>query len=94
MQNSDWQHVINLIKKAFQDNMQLDLFNLLLTHDEREALKTRVHIIEQLTMGNINQRTLKDHLGTGIATITRGSNNLKTISPEFRKWLIKNINKG
>lgn len=92
MQNSDWQHVIDLIKKAFQDNVQLDLFNLLLTHDECEALTTRVHIIEKLIAGNINQRTLKDHLRTGIATITRGSNNLKTLSPEFRKWLIENTN--
>jgi len=93
MQKSDWQHVIDLMKKAFQDNMQLDLFNLLLTHDECEALTTRVHIIERLIAGNINQRKLKDHLGTGIATITRGSNNLKTVSPEFRKWLTKNTNK-
>lgn len=92
MENINWQPMINLIKKAFQDNMEFELLHLLLTPDECESISTRVKIIEFLLSGSINQRELKHRLGTGIATITRGSNSLKSVSPEFRQWLINNVN--
>lgn len=88
MEQNDLQPLINLIKKAFNDGRDLQLLTLLLTHDERSALVTRIKIIDALLKGNISQQQLKDQLGTGIATVTRGSNGLKQIDADFKSWLI------
>lgn len=91
MQQDDWQYTVELLKKAFNDDMQFDLLKLLLTIDEREALMTRVKIVQLLLEGAINQRELKDKLGIGIATVTRGSNSLKEATPAFKQWLQQNL---
>lgn len=87
MKDDDWQNTVNFLQQAFADNYQFDIFKLLLTTDERSALVTRVKIVKSLLEGTINQRQLKDQLGIGIATVTRGSNSLKDVSPQFKQWL-------
>lgn len=87
MEKDDWQKTMDFLNKAFVDNHQFDIFKLLMTTDERIALTTRVKIIKALLEGTVNQRQLKEQLGIGIATVTRGSNSLKDVSPEFKQWL-------
>ncbi|MCX8574285.1 trp operon repressor [Gilliamella sp. B2717] len=91
MKTQEWKQTVEILHQAFNDGYSLDIFKLLLTADERDALITRVKIIHSLLDGSINQRQLKEQLGIGIATVTRGSNSLKEASPEFRQWLEKTL---
>jgi TrpR family trp operon transcriptional repressor len=67
-----------------QDDM---LLTMLMSRDERESLISRVNIINELLKGELSQRQISQMLGVGIATITRGSNELKSKSDEEKDKL-------
>jgi|SRR5699024_4169540 len=86
------EQALQLFKQAAQADYMDDLFKLLLTTDEIDSVAVRVQIIKELLKGQLNQRDLKEKLGTGIATITRGSNSLKLSKPDFKTWLNQQLN--
>ncbi|HDZ3707207.1 TPA: trp operon repressor [Vibrio cholerae] len=84
---SEWQQVLDLVKQAVQQDQHEMLLTMLMTPDEREALVARVNIVNELLQGDLSQRQISQMLGVGIATITRGSNELKSRSEDEKAAL-------
>ena len=76
----------NLANRIWTREAQ-DFLTLLLTPDERDAVGLRLQIVAQLLDKNLSQREIQQNLNTSAATITRGSNMLKTMDPDFINWV-------
>jgi TrpR family trp operon transcriptional repressor len=85
----DWQQVVDLIGRSSDCKQHDMLLTMLLTRDEREALIARVNIIRELLKGELSQRQISQMLGVGIATITRGSNELKSKNEDEKKVMLE-----
>ncbi len=83
----DWQQIVDLIKQSVNNHQHEMLLTMLMTQDERDALVARVNIFNELLKGELSQRQISQLLGVGVATITRGSNELKSKSDEERALL-------
>ncbi|MCL9775218.1 MULTISPECIES: trp operon repressor [Vibrio] len=79
-QYQDWQQVLDLIQRTDGPEQQAALMTMLLTPDEREAVTARVNILCELLKGELSQRQISQMLGVGVATITRGSAEVKRLS--------------
>lgn len=88
----EWQTFIQLLKQAVEEDKLEPFFAMLLTSDERNAFGLRVQIVRALLEGQFAQREIQQRLNTSAATITRGSNMLKTLEPTFLDWVNQKLN--
>lgn len=84
-----WCDLIHLCRHTRSDEELDALFQLLFTLDEQEQLATRVELLRALLKGNKPQRVIASELKISIAKITRGSNAMKVISLQLRRFLEK-----
>ncbi|MDC0612291.1 trp operon repressor [Vibrio sp.] len=83
----DWQSFLDLVKKSVDSGNYEMLLTMMMTSDERDTLVSRVNIVCELLKGDLSQRQISQMLGVGVATITRGSNELKGINNEEKSVL-------
>lgn len=82
-----WNEFLALCTKLETTKEIDEVFNLFLTHEEKEALASRYLIIKGLLEGKLTQREISEKFKVSIAQITRGSNALKIIAPKFKELL-------
>lgn len=86
-----WRGFIQLCAKM-QTPEEFDrFFGLFFTIEEKESLAARFLIIKALLEGRLTQREIAAKFKVSIAQITRGSNALKIIDEQLRKFLKKAI---
>ena len=93
MSQNGWHIFLELCSSAKNEKILSELLTLFFTPEEQESLKTRCLIVQALLKQNKPQRQISEELKVSIAKITRGSNELKRISPELlaylREYLLK-----
>ncbi|AFU19036.1 trp operon repressor [Actinobacillus suis] len=88
----EWQQFMVLLQQAVAEDKLEQFFTSFLTADERNSLGLRVQIVAALLKGEVPQREIQQNLNTSAATITRASNMLKTLEPQFIEWLNEKLN--
>lgn len=88
----EWQAFVELLQQAVEENKLEQFFSLFLTPDERGSFGLRTQIVANLLSNNLSQREIQQKLNTSAATITRGSNMLKTLEPDFLDWVNEKLN--
>lgn len=87
MNAKGWRCFLELCLSAEDEKVLDELFGLLFTAEERSSLETRCLIIKALLDQKRTQREISEDLNVSIAKITRGSNELKRISPKLKHYL-------
>lgn len=92
MSSDDGWHVFTQwCTAAKHENMFHALLELLLTQEEKESISSRCLIVMELLKQEKTQRDMAADLNVSIAKITRGSNELKRMSPKLIAFLKENI---
>ncbi|MBW8184471.1 trp operon repressor [Shewanella nanhaiensis] len=82
---AEWGSVLEKVVSHQDHNALIELFELLLTEEERSAIAGRLKVFQVLLIGEMSQRQIAAEYKISIATITRCSNYLKHMSPEQRE---------
>lgn len=91
MNQAGWRSFIKLCLATKNEKTLSSLFDLLLTPEEKESLALRCLIIAGLLKQNKTQRDMAQDLQVSIAKITRGSNELKRMTPKLIEFLKEHI---
>lgn len=91
MSQKGWRSFLKLCHAATDEKMLSELFTLMFTAEERASLETRCLIVKELLEQRKAQRQISEDLQVSIAKITRGSNELKRISPKLKQFLQKQL---
>jgi TrpR family transcriptional regulator, trp operon repressor len=86
-QHEGWHAFLKLCLAAKDEKTLSELFDFLLTPEERESMITRCLIVKALLDQQLTQRDIAKSLHVSIAKITRGSNELKRISSKLYRFL-------
>lgn len=89
MPNNQWSQLTELLHKQSSAGDLEKLLMILLAPEERDSIGIRLSILKALLDGKQSQREVAAGLGVSIATITRGSNNLKSLEEADKQFLIK-----
>ncbi|BAJ00942.1 trp operon repressor [Shewanella violacea DSS12] len=82
---AEWGLVLEKVVTHHDHNALLELFELLLTEDERSAIASRLKVFQALLKGDLSQRQIASEFQISIATITRCSNYLKSMTEDQRQ---------
>ncbi len=82
-----WKDFLELCLATKDTKILSELFDLLLTLEEKESLSMRMLIIKELVAQKKTQRQIAEDINVSIAKITRGSNALKRMSAKFLTFL-------
>jgi TrpR family trp operon transcriptional repressor len=82
-----WRCFLTLCLETKDEKTLSELFELLLTSEERSSLETRCLIVQELLAQKKTQRQIAEEHKVSIAKITRGSNELKRMSPDLIQHL-------
>ena len=86
-----WESFCELCSCLDENTEMKEFFELILTTEEKFALSMRYQLIKELLVGELSQRDIAKKLNVSISKITRGSNQLKLHSAEFKKNLLSNM---
>lgn len=89
-----WKRLLELCLQQKNHADLNQLFNLLLTIEEKETLASRCLIIDALLEKKLPQREISEKYNVSIAQITRGSNALKIVDADFKKSIEKKNDKS
>lgn len=91
MNQTGWRSFLKLCLASKNEKLLSLLLDLFLTPEEKESLAMRCLIVTDLLKEEKTQRDIAKDLHVSIAKITRGSNELKRISPKLIAFLKENI---